>query len=72
MNQVVASGIGGMVAGAIGAAVANSSDSYPVLKGALVVGAIDAVLTAVFIAASDTAKSNGQLSGVGRPPPRFL
>jgi len=67
MNQVVASGLGGLVAGAIGAAVANSSDSYPVLKGALVVGAIDAVLTAVVIGASE--KPTGTLSGPPRPRP---
>ena len=67
MNQVVASGLGGLVAGAIGAAVANSSDSYPILKGALVVGAIDAVLTAVVIGASE--KPAGTLSGAPRPRP---
>ena len=43
----IASAIGGVIAGAIGAYVAESSDSHPILKGALVVGATNVVLSAV-------------------------
>lgn len=48
-KYVIASGVGGMISGAIGA-VANSSDSHPVLKGALVVGALNAALGAFLVA----------------------
>jgi Na+-driven multidrug efflux pump len=49
-KYVIASGVGGMISGAIGAAVASSSDSHPVLKGALVVGALNAALGAFLVA----------------------
>ncbi len=42
----VGSFVGGMVMGAVGAYVAESSTSHPILKGALVVGAANVVLSA--------------------------
>ena len=67
-GYVLTSAVGGLIAGAIGAAVANSSDSFPVLKGELVVGALDALLaTAVTVGAeSKQIGTSGSLSD-----PRF-
>ena len=63
-GYILTSAIGGLISGAIGAAVANSSDSFPVLKGALVVGALDAVLAAAIAAGAAEQKQVGT-SGVG-------
>jgi hypothetical protein len=67
-GQILVSGVGGLIAGGIGAAVANSSRSFPVLKGALVVGLLDAALAAALVAGAESAK---QVGTSGPPPRRF-
>jgi hypothetical protein len=65
---ILSSAIGGLFAGAVGAAVAESADSHPVLKGALVVGAIDALLaTAVYVAVSQPILPATGVSGLHNP-----
>lgn len=67
-TALLVSGIGGMIPGAIGAAVADSSRSHPILKGALVTGAANALLTLVFLAGMDSRQGQGQLSGANPTP----
>lgn len=61
----IASGLGGMIAGAIGAAVAESSDSHPILKGALVVGVTNVMLSAVLAAGYEAGQQQKQLGTSG-------
>lgn len=65
---VLSSAIGGLVSGAIGASVAESADSHPVLKGALVVAALDALLaTAIYAVASQPILPQAGVSGLHNP-----
>lgn len=62
----IASGVGGMIAGAVGAYVAEASDSHPILKGALVVGATNVLLAAVFASGAEQQRqlgTSGALNG---------
>ena len=69
-TMVLVSGIGGMIPGAIGAAVADSAGSHPILKGALVTGAFNALLTLVFASGIEAAQQTKQVGTNG--PPRQL
>lgn len=73
-EAILVSGVSGMIVGGIGAAVANASRSYPVLKGALAVGAINAVVTAAIIAGRDSARQvqSGVSGTLSAHNPRFL
>jgi hypothetical protein len=63
---IISSAIGGLIAGAIGAAVAESSDSHPVLKGSLAVGAFNALMaTAIYSVLSQPALPATGVSGAG-------
>lgn len=72
IGYVVGSVVGGAIGGAIGAAVAESSDSYPVLKGALTVGVINGVLALATYSAFEAGVqqkqlSSGAVNGLGEP-----
>lgn len=55
-GYVLSSAISGMVGGAIGGA-AGSGSSHPVIKGALVTGAVSAFVALVFAAGADSSGS---------------
>lgn len=65
----IASGVGGMIAGAIGAYVAESSDSLPILKGALAVGTINVMLSAALAAGYEQRQlpASGTTAGLSHP-----
>jgi len=64
LTMITLAGIGGMIPGAIGAAAAEGR--HPVLRGALVTGLANAVLTGLYIVAVDTANEGNPnaLNGV--------
>lgn len=53
LTLIALSGLGGMIPGAIGAA--SASGNHPVIKGALITGAVNALVTGIYIAAVNTA-----------------
>lgn len=63
-GYVVSSAISGMIGGAIGASAATGN--HPVLKGALVTGAVSALTALVFAAGAEAAKPLP--AGVSGPP----
>jgi hypothetical protein len=67
-GYVLSSAISGMVGGAIGGAAGAGSD-HPVIKGALVTGAVSALVALIFAAGTD-AKLPAS-SGVSGLQPRF-
>lgn len=58
--------VNGMVAGAIGGWAASDA-RHPVIKGALVTGAISGVATAILMAGYDAGRGTGQVSGAPAP-----
>lgn len=62
-GYVISAAVGGMIAGAVGASVAISADSHPVLKGALATGALNALIALAFMAGSDTHQISTGVSG---------
>lgn len=69
VGAMIGSAIGGAVVGAIGGAVADSSRSHPVLKAAFVVGALNAVMTGIYVAAREDQRAldTGTVHGLGEP-----
>ncbi len=61
----IGSAVGGVIAGALGAYVAESSASHPILKGALAVGAINVVLSAVLAAGYEAGTAQKQIGTSG-------
>lgn len=65
LTVIALSGLGGMIPGAIGAA--SATGNHPVIKGALITGAVNALVTGIWIAAVNTADqerlSQGSVSG---------
>jgi len=69
VGAMIGSAIGGAIVGAIGGAVADSSRSHPVIKAALVVGTLNAVMTGIYVAARDEQRilDSGAVHGLGEP-----
>jgi hypothetical protein len=68
-GYILANGIGAAISGAIGAAVAESSKSHPILKGAFVTGAISAFFATVAIATLEKPTDAGGTFIAGQAPP---
>lgn len=68
-GYILGSAVGGLIAGAIGGYVADSSRSHPILKASLAVGAVNALIAAVGAASYESAKieSAGTVHGLGEP-----
>lgn len=58
---------GGLLVGGVGAAVANASHGHPVIKGALAVAALEALLASVYVAATVDPNATNTVSGPPRP-----
>lgn len=66
-GYILMSGIGGAVSGAIGASVANASRSYPVLKGSLVVAALNSALAGAMVVGARGREQLGTSGPLGVP-----
>ena len=66
---VVANAVGGMIVGGIGAYVADSSGTHPVLKGALAAGAVNALIGTAVAAGYESAwlEQSSTVHGLGEP-----
>jgi hypothetical protein len=62
LTMIALAGIGGMIPGAIGAAAAEGN--HPVLRGALVTGIANVVLTGLYIVAVNTADQERLTQGM--------
>lgn len=64
---ILATAVNGLIVGGIGAAVANASESHPVLKGALAVAALEALLASAYAAATIDRTATGTMQGFHNP-----